>query len=58
MPKAKYWEVLLEDGIRLLAKLPSLGAGIYRLRFKKGDRILPNKGLDWAGNFVHMTGDS
>ncbi len=56
IPKAEYWEALLEDGIRLLAKLPSLGAGIYRMRYKKGDRIFPNKDLDWAGNFVHMTG--
>ena len=58
IPKAEYWEALLEDGIRLLAKLPSLGAGIYRMRYKKGDRIFPNKDLDWAGNFVHMTGIS
>ena len=58
MPKKQYWEAVLEDGIRLLAKLPSLGAGIYRMRFKKGNLISPKKGLDWAGNFVHMTGIS
>ena len=56
MPKSEFWEAILEDGIRLLAKLPTLGAGIYRMRFKKGDRIAPNKNLDWSGNFVHMTG--
>ena len=32
MPKSEYWEAILEDGIRLLAKLPSLAAGIYRMR--------------------------
>ena len=56
MPKSEYWEAVLDDGIRLLAKLPTLGAGIYRMCFNKGDRISPNSNLDWAGNFVHMTG--
>ncbi len=56
MPKNEYWEAVLDDGIRLLAKLPALGAGIYRLRFNKGERISPDTSLDWSGNFVHMTG--
>ena len=56
MPKSEYWEAILEDGIRLLAKLPALGAGIYRMRFQKGDRIDPDPNKDWAGNFVHMIG--
>ncbi len=56
MPKNEYWEAILEDGIQLLAKLPSLGAGIYRMRFNKGEMILPDSNKDWAGNFVHMTG--
>ena len=56
MPKTEFWEATLEDGIQLLAKLPTLGAGIYRMRFKKGDRITPDSNKDWAGNFVHMIG--
>jgi len=56
MPKTEFWEAILEDGIRLLAKLPALGAGIYRMRFNKGDRISPDINKDWAGNFVHMIG--
>ena len=56
MPKSEYWEAVLDDGIRLLAKLPTLGAGIYRMCFNKGNRIEPNSNLDWSGNFVHMTG--
>ncbi len=56
MPKAEYWEAVLDDGIRLLAKLPALGAGIYRMRFNKGQRILPDPKKDWSGNFVHMVG--
>ncbi len=56
MSKTEYWEAILDDGIRLLAKLPTLGAGIYRMRFNKGKRILPDPNLDWSSNFVHMTG--
>jgi len=56
MPKTEFWEAILEDGIRLLAKLPTLGAGIYRMRFDKGERIAPDSTKDWSGNFVHMTG--
>ena len=56
MPKTEFWEAILEDGIRLLAKLPTLGAGIYRMRFNKGDRIAPDPSQDWSGNFVHMIG--
>ena len=39
-------EAILEDGIRLLAKLPALGAGIYRMRFNKGERISPDFNKD------------
>ena len=33
--KNDFWKPTLEDGIRLIAKLPTLGAGIYRMRFNK-----------------------
>ncbi len=56
MPKTEYWEAVLDDGIRLLAKLPALGAGIYRMRFDKGNRIDADPNTDWSGNFVHMVG--
>ena len=56
MPKTEFWEAILEDGMRLLAKLPALGAGIYRMRFEKGERIESDPQKDWSGNFVHMTG--
>ena len=56
MGKSQFWEAILDDGIRLLAKLPALGAGIYRMRFNKGNIITPDSRLDWSGNFVHMTG--
>jgi citrate synthase len=54
--KTEYWQPTLEDSLNLLAKLPALAAGIYRLRFKKGKRIAPKADLDWAGNYAHMLG--
>ncbi|MDD9880182.1 MAG: citrate (Si)-synthase [Candidatus Marinimicrobia bacterium] len=56
MPKTDFWRWTLEDGIRLLGVLPGIAAGIYRMRFNKGDRITPDPTLDWAGNFAHMLG--
>ncbi len=56
IPKTDYWKWTLEDGICLVAKLPGIAAGIYRMRFDKGDRIVPDDSLDWAGNFAHMLG--
>jgi citrate synthase len=57
MKKAEYWEAALEDSLNLLAKLPSLAAGVYRIRYNKGGLILPDPGLDWSGNFAHMLGN-
>ena len=56
MPKKDYWKWTLEDGIRLLGILPGIAAGIYRMRFNKGDLIAPDSSLDWAGNFAKMLG--
>jgi len=56
MKKEDYWEAALEDSLNLLAKLPSLAAGIYRIRYNKGDLILPDPKLDWSENFGHMLG--
>ena len=58
MHKSEFWQYILEDGIQLIAKLPALGAGIYRMRFDKGERLKPDLSLDWSGNFVHLMGMS
>ena len=55
-PKKDYWKWTLDDGIRLIGALPGIAAGIYRMRFNKGDRIEPTNNLDWAGNYAHMLG--
>lgn len=54
--KNDYWIPTLEDSLNLLAKLPTIAAFIYRLKYKNGDIIPPNPELDWGGNFAHMVG--
>ena len=54
--KADYWEVTLDDSLELLAKLPIIAAGIYKIRFSKGDLVSYDDSLDWAGNFANMLG--
>ena len=54
--KTEYWESTMEDSLNLLAVLPEIAAGIYRMRFKKGPRIAPDPNLDWGGNYARMLG--
>ncbi len=56
MKKDEYWEYALEDVLDIIAVLPSLAAGIYRLRYDKGHLINSGHDLDWAGNLAHMMG--
>ncbi len=56
MHKDDYWDAALEDALNLLAGLPTLAAGIYRRRYRKGNRI-PSTGLDWGADFAHMLGN-
>ncbi len=54
--KMEYWMPTFEDGMNLLAKLPTIAAFIYRLKYKNGDIINPDPSLDLGGNFAHMMG--
>ncbi|HEC79190.1 MAG TPA: citrate (Si)-synthase [candidate division WOR-3 bacterium] len=56
MPKTDFWDPTLEDCLNLIAKLPTLAAGIYRMRFNKGARLDPDPSLDWAGDYARMLG--
>jgi len=56
MAKEDYWKPTLEDSLDLLAKLPGIAAGVYRMRFRKGGRIAAKKGLNWADNYARMLG--
>ncbi|MCK4340022.1 MAG: citrate (Si)-synthase, partial [Candidatus Cloacimonetes bacterium] len=54
--KADFWEATLDDSLELLAKLPTIAAGAYRIRFAKGDLIPYDKSLDWGSNYANMLG--
>jgi len=54
--KADFWEATLDDALKLLAKLPIIAAGIYRIRFDKGELIPYDSSLDWGSNFANMLG--
>jgi citrate synthase len=54
--KMEYWMPTYEDGMNLLAKLPTIAAFIYRLKYKNGDIIKADPKLDMGGNFAHMMG--
>ena len=52
MRKEDYWEPALEDSLRLIAKLPAIAAGVFRIRFNKGEPLPRDPGLDWGGNYA------
>jgi len=54
--KTKYWEVMYEDSLNLLAKLPLLAAHIYRHCYRGSDFLQSSPDLDWSGNYCHMMG--
>jgi citrate synthase len=54
--KMDYWDSTLEDAMNLLAKLPAIGAYIYRMKYRNDDIIPSNPELDMGGNFAHMMG--
>jgi citrate synthase len=56
MSKKDYWDVMFDDAMDLIARLPRVAAYIYRRKYKNGQHIQPNGLLDWAGNFAHMLG--
>lgn len=56
MKKDAYWDYTLEDSLDLIAKLPAIAAGIYRIRFNKGEVIKSNPELDWGADYANMLG--
>ena len=54
--KGDYWESTLEDGLNIIAKLPAIGAAVYRTRFDKGSRLEASDSVDWSENFLQMMG--
>jgi len=56
MKKEDYWKYTLEDALNLVAKVPGIAAGIYRIRFNKGELIHIDPEMDLTGDYVHMLG--
>ncbi len=54
--KMTCWEDMFEDSSNLMAKLPSIGAYIYRMKYKGDTHIPADPDLDLGGNFARMMG--
>ncbi|KAL8563962.1 hypothetical protein ACOMHN_025293 [Nucella lapillus] len=55
--KTKYWELVYEDSMDLIAKLPTLAAIIYRNLYRDGKAPCAiDTSKDWSYNFTSMLG--
>ncbi|KAI2810223.1 hypothetical protein BLOT_001381 [Blomia tropicalis] len=55
--KTKYWELVYDDAIRLIAKLPTIAATIYRNLYRDGSSVgAIDVNKDWSANFTQMLG--
>jgi len=51
-----YWRATLGDALNILAKIPVIAAGIYRIRYNQGSIMHWTHGLDYAANYANMLG--
>jgi citrate synthase len=56
MAKTDYWEPALDDAMKIIATIHTIAAGVYRIRYKKGDLIEPSNKLDWGADYARMLG--
>lgn len=54
--KMTCWEDMFEDCSDLIAKLPTIAAYIYRMKYKGDTPIASDPELDWGGDFAQMMG--
>ncbi len=54
--KLDYWSYMYNDAVQIMAKLPSIAAYIYRMKYRNDTLIAPDYSLDIGGNFAHMMG--
>jgi citrate synthase len=54
--KSDHWSAALDDALRILHALPTLAAGVYRIRYHRGPRLAYDPVLDWSANFCMMLG--
>jgi citrate synthase len=50
------WEPMYEDATDILARIPTIAAYIYRMKYRSDTPIAPDPDLDLGGNFAHMMG--
>ncbi|MCR4416699.1 MAG: citrate (Si)-synthase [Ignavibacteria bacterium] len=56
LKKEDYWIYTLEDALNLIARVPIIAAGIYRMKYNKGPRIPSDPKLDMGADFAKMLG--
>jgi len=56
MKKEDYWIPMMDDALRILGVIPVIAAGIYRLRYGKGEPIPYLPTMDWGANYARMLG--
>jgi len=56
MKREDYWIPTLDDALNILAKMPVIAAGIYRMRYKDGNIVRWTHGLDYGANYANMLG--
>lgn len=56
LKKEDLWRHTLDDAMDLMAKLPGIAAGLYRIRVLKKDPIPDDNGKNMIDNFVHGLG--
>jgi citrate synthase len=56
MNKNDYWDVMYEDSMNMIARLPYVAARIYRNVHHGGNHIAGDPSLDWSANFAKMLG--
>jgi len=56
MKREDYWLAMLGDTLNILAKIPVIAAGIYRIRYNHGSVMHWTHGLDYAANYANMLG--
>jgi citrate synthase len=54
MKKSEYWDATYEDAMNLIARLPTIAAHIYRMKYRGDTYVDADPSLDWAGSFAHL----
>jgi len=54
--KQDYWVYTLEDAMQILGTIHTVAAGVYRIKYYKGDLIEPSNKLDMGADYARMLG--